>query len=167
MNTKNLLIIGAGQYGQVVKETAEAIGCFQQIQFLDDNSPAAIGKLNEFKLFSDEYHCAFVAIGNPQVRKFWLDRLEQAGFELPILIHPGAYVAPSAKLEKATILEPMAVVNAGAVVERGCLLCAGSVINHNACVMSVCQIDCNATVASNALVPEGTKVFSGTVYERK
>lgn len=164
---RNLLILGAGQYGRLVKETAEAMECFSRIDFLDDNSPIALGKMQDFEAYAEVYHCAVVAMGNPQIRKTWLDRLEQAGFELPVLIHPKAYVSPSAQLGKATVVEPMSVVNSEAVVERGCLVCAGSVINHNAHVMPVCQIDCNAVVASNAVVPEGTKVFSGTVFERK
>lgn len=167
MSKKSLLILGAGQYGQVVRETAEAMGCFSKIAFLDDNSPLAIGKMAEYEGFVKEYGNAFVAMGNPLLRRQWLDALEKAEYDLPVLIHPKAYVSPSALLGKATIVEPLAVVNTGAVVEQGGLLCAGCVVNHNAHVMPVCQIDCNAIVASNATVPEGTKVCSGVVYERK
>ena len=84
-----------------------------------------------------------------------------------MLIHPKAYVSPSAKLGRGSIVEPMAAVNTEAVVDVGGLLCAGCVVNHNAHVFAVCQIDCNAVVASGAVVPEGTKVPSGTVFERK
>lgn len=167
MDKKNLLILGAGQYGQVVRETAQALGCFERISFLDDNSPIALGKLADFQDFSKEYGCAFVAMGNPGLRRQWLDKLEGAGYELPVLIHPKAYVSPSAKLGKGTIVEPMAVVNTEAVVEAGGLICAGCVVNHNAHILPVCQIDCNAVVASNAVVPEGTKVSSNMVFERK
>lgn len=167
MDKKNLLILGAGQYGQVVRETAEAMGCFDQIGFLDDKSPIALGNLADYESLRQEYSCAFVAMGNPNLRMQWLDKLEQAEYELPVLVHPRAYVSPSAKLEKGTIAEPMAVVNTEVAVEAGGLLCAGCVVNHNAHVMPGCQIDCGAVVASNAIVPEGTKVPSGTVYERK
>ena len=44
---KRLLIIGAGQYGFVAKETAEAIGCFDVISFIDNNSSLAIGKTED------------------------------------------------------------------------------------------------------------------------
>ena len=44
MTNKNLLILGAGQYGQVAKEIAEETGYFDKIAFLDDNSEQAIGK---------------------------------------------------------------------------------------------------------------------------
>ena len=33
---KNLLIIGAGQYGMVAKEIAESMKCFEKIDFVDD-----------------------------------------------------------------------------------------------------------------------------------
>lgn len=166
MNEKRLLILGAGQYGKLVCETALAIGSFAKVAFLDDGNPVALGKLEAYSDFSREYSCAFVAIGNPYVRRLWLDRLEQAGFELPVLIHPKAWVSPSAQLAPGVIVEAMAAVNTESQVGRGCLLCAGSVVNHNAIVGDFCQVDCNAVVAANAYVPEGTKVNSCTVYEK-
>lgn len=167
MGKKNLLILGAGQYGQVVRETAEAMACFDKIAFLEDNNPEAIGKLLDYRSLRQAYACAFVAMGNPKLRMQWLNHLKAAGFELAILVHPQAYISPSASLGQGTIAEPMAVVNTGAVVEAGGLLCAGCVVNHNAVVKSCCQIDCNAVVAAGAVVPEGTKVFAGTVFEKK
>jgi len=164
---KKLLILGAGQYGRVVQETATAMGCFERIAFLDDRSPLAIGKLAQYRDLAEQFDCAFVAMGNPQLRMKWLDDLKQAGFLLPILIHPQAFVSPSAILGEGTIVEAMAVVNTEAVVEMGGLICAGAIVNHNAHIMPGCQIDCNAVVASNAVVPEGTKVPSGSVFERE
>lgn len=46
---KNLLIIGAGQYGALAKEIAEVMKCFEKIDFLDDNSELAIGKISEME----------------------------------------------------------------------------------------------------------------------
>lgn len=167
MDSNNLLILGAGQYGFVVKETAEAMGCFGKIAFLDDVAPAAVGKLEDYRLFKADFSNAVVAIGNPQVRLFWLEKLQKAGFCVPVLVHPKAYISPSACIGVGSVVEPMAVVNAAVVVETGGLLCAGCVVNHNAHVLQACQIDCNAVVAANAVVPAGTKVLSGTVFEKK
>ena len=167
MERKKLLILGAGQYGQVVREAAEATGHFSQIAFLDDKNLAAIGKLAEYALFRQMFDCAFVAMGNPQLRLHWLEQQKAAGYQLPVLVHPKAHVSPSAVLGPGTIVEPMAVVNTEAVIEMGGLLCAGCVVNHNAYVEACCQIDCNAVVAANATVPEGTKVHSGTVFNKQ
>lgn len=164
---KQLLILGAGGYGKLVREVAQAMGVFCEIGFLDDGNPIALGKLADYECFRQQYRCAFVAMGDPGLRLQWLERLEKAGYELPVLIHPQACVSPSAVLERGSIVEAMAVVNTEAVVEKGGLLCAGCVVNHNARVQAGCQIDCNAVVASYAVVPRGTKVPSGTVFERK
>ena len=165
MDQKNLLILGAGQYGQIVYETAEAMGCFDRIDFLDDQNPIAIGVLEDYKFCATKYDCAFVAMGNPKLRLQWMERLGKAGYELVTLVHPMGYVSKTAVLDKGCIVEPMVVVQAGAVVKAGGLLCAGCVVNHNSVVQRGCQIDCNAVVPARAVVPEMTKVPCGQVAE--
>lgn len=162
-----LLILGAGGYGQLVKEIAVQTGKYAKIDFLDDRNPSACGTLEDYEVFRRQYDCAFVAMGDPQLRLQWIEKLDRSGYKLPVLIHPQAYVSPSAILERGTMVEPMAVVSTGAIVETGGLLCAGCVINHNARISPGCQIDCNAVVESYAVVPPQTKVPCGTVFERK
>ncbi len=165
MDQMNLLILGAGQYGKIVYETAEAMGCFDRIDFLDDQNPIAIGVLEDYKKYRSSYECAFVSMGNPQLRLQWLDRLEAAGYELVTLVHPMGYVSQTASLGKGCIVEPMVVIQAGARVESGVLLCAGCVVNHNSIIQKGCQIDCNAVVPARIRVPEMTKVPCGSVAE--
>lgn len=91
----NLLILGAGGHGRVVKETAEAMGVYDTISFLDDRNPNAIGQLDDYKAFRDRFDSAFVAIGDNKLRSQWLEKLRLAGYQVPVLIHPRAYVSPS------------------------------------------------------------------------
>ena len=51
---KSLLILGAGQFGQVTYEIAESLG-YQKIGFLDDNAAKAIGKLDDCEKFKAQY----------------------------------------------------------------------------------------------------------------
>ena len=44
---RRLLIVGAGEYGHVVRELALQVG-YEKVEFLDDNSPIAVGKVSEF-----------------------------------------------------------------------------------------------------------------------
>jgi len=159
-----LLILGAGQYGTVAKEVAEAMGCYKNISFLDDKSPNAVGKLEDYATFSSKYPYAFVAIGDLSLRGEWIRRLREAGFFLPVLVHPRAVVMPSAEVGAASIIEAMAVVNSNAVVGEGSIISSGSVVNHNATVGNWCHIDCNAVVPANEKVPDQTKILYGTVY---
>lgn len=164
--SRNLLILGAGQYGQLSRDVAWSMNCFDSISFLDDVSAEAIGKTSEYEQFCGQYTDAFVAIGNSRIRMELMEKLLSCGYSLPVLRHPTSVVFPSAKLEAGCMIEPMAVVSASAVVDAGCLICAGAVVNHNARIGRCCQIDCNAVVASNAVVPEGTKVPCGAYFER-
>lgn len=165
MEKRNLLILGAGQYGFVVEDTANAMGCFDRIAFLDDASPRAIGKMADLAAFRQEFSQAFVAMGRPDLRLEYLQRLRDAGYTPATLIHPTAVVSPLARIGPGSIVEALAVVNANAEVGEGCLICAGAVVNHNACVGSCCQIDCNATVPARSQVPAGTKIPCGSVWE--
>lgn len=163
----NLLIIGAGQYGYVAKEIAEADGCYDKISFIDNNSPLAIGKTDELESFVFNYANAFVAIGDSRIRLEIFDKLNRLGYQQITLIHPKAYVSPSANIGNGCIVEPNAVIHSNVSVGMGCLISAGAVINHDAVVEDGCHIDCNATVTARSVVNAGTKVECGQVYKRE
>ena len=165
MKERNLLILGAGQFGQLVREIAESTGDFARIDFLDDQNPLAIGPLASYTEHCGEYGRAVVAIGNPQVRLAWLQKLQTAGYCLRPLVSPSAHASPSAVLGDGTVLEPMAVVQAAAVLGRGCIVSSGAVVRHNAVMDEGCHCDCNAVVLSCARVPAYTKIPCGQCRE--
>mgnify|MGYP005804002837 CR=1 FL=1 len=164
----DLLILGAGQYGAVVKEIAQAMGCFDKISFLDDNSGTkAIGRLSELERFSGEYEYAIPAIGDADVRLSLLERAEKAAYKIPIIISPKAYVSPSAQMGKGTVIEPLAGVHANAEIGIAAYISMGAVVNHNAVVGDGCHVDNNAVVMSGAEVPSRIKVEPGAVVKRR
>lgn len=162
---KSLLIVGAGQFGQLVKEIAELSG-YEKIDFLDDNSQIAIGKMSNYQKFIGEYTEFTVAIGNPLIRRNVVEQMEES-FSLATIIHPSASISRSAKLKRGCVIEANSVVNSAAEIGKACLINAGSVVNHNSIVSDYCQIDCNAVVAAGVNVPENTKVHSCTVWVEK
>ena len=154
-----LLILGAGQYGLVAKEVAEVMGCFTQIDFLDDHSEIAIGKLNDID--NIEYDVDFVAIGNPAIRSQYLDRIKKAA----TLIHPRACVSLSAKIGKGCIVEAGAVICADAKVGKGTIVMANAVVGHNATVGDYCQLKYNCTIPEMASVTSSQIVACNSVWE--
>lgn len=159
-----LLIIGAGQYGMVTKEIAESMDCFEQVDFLDDNNPIAVGKISESEKFADNYKYAIVAIGNSELRLELTEKLKNMGYSIAAIISPLAYVSRSAVINEGCIVEAMAVVNTGSVICRCSFISAGAVVNHNSVVGEGCHIDCHATVKSNSSVKAKTKVEYGQIY---
>lgn len=166
----NLLIIGAGQYGLVALEIAQAMGSFEKIAFVDDSYPNAesfvIGSSRDIEKFAPDFHYGFVAIGNPNVRRMLLEKLRDNGIVPVTLIHPTAYVSPSAQLQQGCCVEPNATVQTGATLGIAAFVASGAVIRHNASVGDFCHVDCNAVVESSAVVPAATKVECNSVFKK-
>ncbi len=157
----SLMILGAGQYGFVAKEVAEAMGCFTSIDFLDDYNEIAIGKLEDLE--KTEYDKAFVAIGNLVVREQWLKRIN----ELVTLIHPRAVVSPSAVIGEGCIIEAGAIISTDVKIGKGTIIMANTVVGHNATVGDCCQLKYNCTIPENCVVPDQTKVDCNVVFKGK
>ena len=162
----NLLILGAGGYGHVVREIAEDSGIFDKIDFLDDSSPLAIGKFGDAEKFLKGYPNAVVALGNAELRLGYIEKLRAAGFQIPAIISPRAYVSKSAKIGNGTIVEPFSAINANSEVGIGVLLRCGSVIDHNAKVGDFCYIDCGVVVKANNSVGFKMKIAANSVVEK-
>lgn len=164
----NMIILGAGKYGQVARETAEVLG--YSVIYLDDKEPDRTdadpslvkGKLKDWQKFEGPF---FVAIGDMEVRMRLVEQLLAAGKNLATLIHPRAYVSPSASIGAGSIVEPMAMVNTGVKIGKAVYICAGAVVNHNAVIGDGCQVDANTTVPSGESAPDKTKIGEGTVWK--
>ena len=159
---KRLLIIGAGGHGRVVSEIAEDCG-YEKIAFLDDNSPEAIGKVEELEQFTAEYEFAFVGIGNNHLRKILLERLQKAGYKIPVIVHPTAYISRTAKIGAGTIIEPKAIVNAGTIVGEGCIISVGAIIDHDVILKDCVHVNAGAIVKAGATVEDERKLEAGEV----
>ena len=138
-----LLIIGAGGHGRVVAEIAIACGYNRNsIAFLDDNAPGAVGKIEEMEMFAPRYYGVFVAIGNNELRQKLTAQLSgMQGVKLVTLIHPTAYVSPSATIGKGTVVEPKAVINTNSRIGQGCIISVGTIIDHDCEIGDFCHIN--------------------------
>ena len=162
---KRLLIVGAGQFGQMVKEIALEMKEFSLVDFLDDMNPLAVGKIEELPNFVDKYEFAICAIGNSETRKRITERIVECGYKLASVISPYAYVSSSAVLGDGVIIEPMSTIQKGVRVGNCSIVSSGTVLRHDCCVGSVCQVDCGSVVMSNMSVPNGTKIECLTVFK--
>ena len=164
----NLLILGAGQYGQMAAEIAREMGTFAKIAFLDDASGEnVVGPFNDLPKFAADYRYGFVAIGNPALRRKLTEQLLQNNMTPATLVHPTAYVSPSAKLEQGCCIEPNATVQTGATLGTATFVASGAVVRHNATINEYCHVDCNAVVQTGSVVPVATKVPCNSVFSKE
>ena len=79
----NLIILGAGGFGQTIADVSEQSGEYEKIHFLDDNSTGnnVIGKCNDFVKHKD---CLiYPAFGNNKMRLEWIERLLNENYRIP------------------------------------------------------------------------------------
>ena len=77
------------------------------------------------------FPAALVGIGDGPTRLIWLERLESYGFQLPVLIHPMAWVSPSATIGLGSVVFAQAAVQSQAFIGKGAILNTGCSIDHN------------------------------------
>ncbi len=158
-----LVIIGAGQYGFVAKDIAEGTKQFSQIVFLDDKSEFAVGKLSDIDKV--EYDFAFVAIGNPEVRRQAMEHIP--GNKVVTLIHENAIVMSSAKIGVGSLIEAGSVISSNAEIGKGTIVMANAVVGHDARVGDYSQLKYGCIVPERESIPSGTKIDCNEVYRDK
>lgn len=146
----NLLILGAGSHGQEVLELAQSLNVFRKIAFLDDapEKTAAIGPCSGLERYVKEYPVAISAVGDRSLRMKWLAELAQAGYVLPVLIHPGAVVSPSAVIGYGTVVCARSTIGSGAVIGNGCIISSGATIDRNIVIPDGTHVDCGQVVTA-------------------
>ena len=164
---KSLLILGAGGHGQVVKEIAIACGYDpHSIAFLDDEALNAIGKLNKARYLAQNYDGVSVAIGDNSLRRDITEKLEcLEEINIVTLIHPTAYVSPSAVVGKGTVIEPNACINAHSIIGSGCIISVGAIVDHDSSVGDFSHINAGAVCMAGSKVEKLTKVNAGEIIK--
>lgn len=155
---KSLLIIGAGGHGTVVEEIAKSTMEYEKIDFLDDNSDKAIGKIESMSNFVTEYDDLVCSIGNNKFRKSVLEKAEKFGFNIPTIVHPTAYVSCSARIGKGSIIEPKSIVNSNSVIGQGCIISVGAIVDHNVEVKNYAHVNAGVVCLTGTVVEEFTKI---------
>ena len=164
-----LLILAAGGHAKVVAETALAVGAASRIAFLDDRPLSSVLRFPVLGPFSyalepsikDQFPAAVVAIGHPITRLRWLAQLRAAGFQLPLLVHPTAWISPSAQIGPGSVVFAQAAVQAQVVIGSGAILNTGCSVDHDTQLSDGVHICPGARLAGEVQVGERSWIGIG------
>ncbi len=165
----NLLILGAGSQGMVVKEIAEELHIFTKIDYLDDNfdNKLAIDTCENYLKYLDTYPIAIPSFGDCQLRAEWSEKLSNSGFILPKLIHPSATVLSNVDIGEGTVIEAKVIISSGVKVGKNCIISAGAILDKKSVIGSNTHIDCACTVSKGSAVPQFTRLSAGTIFTKQ
>lgn len=102
-------------------------------------------------------HRAVIAIGDNDARRRLSEHAKSLGLRLPVLIHPNAYVSPSARLGDGTVVMAGAIVNTH--VKTGEL----AIINTRASVDHDCELGDNVHIAPGVNICGNVTIGDGTL----
>lgn len=159
---KKISVFGVGGHASIVSEACKALGWQIGAFFVEKGimaaSPELLGNVirvtrkDHLKPEKKSGSRFAVGIGNNEARLWWCNKLLSEGFLLPPIIHPRAWVSPSAVLAEAVFVGAGAVVQAGAKVEKA------AIINTNATVEHHCEVGAGAHLAPGAVLAGLVKV---------
>ena len=163
---RSLIILGAGGHGRVVMEAAIAAG-IPVAGFLADGEgsspvrPVQVLGGREFlagPLARD--HDYIVAIGHQSARRAFSEEIAALGLTLATVIHPAAWISPSATIGAGTAVVAGVVVNADAKIGRFCILNTGCSVDHDCLLEDGVQVCPGARLAGGVVLED--EVFIGT-----
>ena len=169
-----LLILGCGGHAKVVAETALAGGRFISIAFVDDrcSMPGDLPPVLGWPVLRplahalepslrNQFAAAVVAIGHAATRLHWQQQLSAAGYELPVLIHPSAWVSPSAQIGPGSVLFAQVVVQAQARIGAGAILNTSCSVDHDVQLADGVHVCPGARLAGEVQVGERSWIGIG------
>jgi sugar O-acyltransferase (sialic acid O-acetyltransferase NeuD family) len=102
---------------------------------------------------------AVVFLSRPVDRERAATTVLDAGLELPVVIHPRAYVAPSAVLGRGTFVGAMAVVSTGAKLAELVMVAPTAFVSHHVEIGALAQLSPGCRLGGRSRL--GRRVFVG------
>ena len=153
MPSGSLVIVGAGGHADVVRAAAEASGW--RIAAHVDETVACdaihrgvqmLGGVNALDRAIELSENVHVAIGNNAVRERLASEVTRRGARLTTIVHPSAFVDPSATVEAGTAVLAVAAINPLATIGTAVIVNTGAIVEHH------CHLDDAVHVAPGAVM---------------
>lgn len=174
MGVREIILLGAGGHASVVAETAIAAG-WRVVGYLA-NEPTReqrcaalavpwLGSVEQpnadGQRLLDQGTKVHAAVGDAKVRERWSGRFGPE--RLAVIVHPTAWVSPSATLGQGAYVGAFAVINASASIGVSAIINTSAIIEHGVRIGAHAHCAPRSTMAGLAEVGERTLVGAGAV----
>ena len=175
-----IVVYGSRMFGGVIRCLVEDCG-HEFAGFIDDvhEGDGVLGSFERVQTThpASEYGCVnAVGYSSLAARREVTARIQQAGYSMPVLVHPRAYVSATSSVGPGSFVMAGALVDCrvtvddsvviwpGACVSHDCRIGANTFLSPNCTVCGDCQIgsDCfvgaGAVIVSHAVVPDESRI---------
>lgn len=163
---KEIILVGGGGHCKSVIDVIENEGKFKIAGIVDKSELLntkvfkykVIGSDKDLEILAKKYKYAFIAVGqikSPEIRIRLYNRVIKAGFTIPTIISPNAYVSKYSVIKKGTIVMHNAIINANTKIGLNCIINSRVLIEHDCLIKNHCHI------STGAIINGGTSIDSG------
>ena len=168
-----LIVYGGGGHGKSLLDLVRSLGTYTVVGFLDDSVPVGeeilgVPVLGTGELLSELYAKgvrqainAVGGIGNVAVRVKVFQRIADAGFTCPAVVHPTAFMESNASLSPGVQVFPLAYVGSDVQVGFGSIVNTGAIVSHDCSLGDFVNISPGAILAGEVKVGDGALVGMG------
>ena len=171
---KNIILIGGGGHCKSVIDVIEQEGRFEIVGIVDKPKLlgsnvlgySVIGSDFDLDSLAKKYQYALITVGqikSPDLRVELFSLASKAGFLLPSIISPRAYVSKHAIVGKGAIVMHDALINANAKIGENCIINSKALIEHDVVVENHCHISTGSIINGGTVVELGCFIGSGVI----
>lgn len=168
---KDIILIGGGGHCKSVIDVVEQEGRFKIIGIVDKSELlgsnvlgySVIGNDGDLPKLAKKYKHALITVGqikSPSLRIKLFDLAIKAGFMLPYIVSPNAYVSKHSSLGNGVVVMHNAIINVNSTIEDNCIINSKALIEHDCLISAHCHISTNATINGGVKVESGCFVGS-------
>ncbi len=171
---KEIILIGGGGHCKSVIDVIEQEGRFKIVGIIDKPELLGtkvlgyqvIGNDSDLGDLAQKYKYALVTVGqikSPLLRIKLFSLAVEAGFMLPSIVSPNAYVSQYASIGNGVVVMHAALINADTIVEDNCIINSKALIEHDCRISTHCHISTNATINGGVVVESECFIGSGSI----
>ncbi|MBS4209156.1 acetyltransferase [Bacillus sp. FJAT-50079] len=165
-----IAIIGVGGHSKVIRDLISLKSNIEIVAYLDDKYEKLSKSDNTFRgpigsaktigsMFNDIKF--IIAIGNNKIRKRIANKLGLPNVYYETLIHPTAYVSPSAVIGNGSVIMAYSVVNSDSRIGDHSIINTGAIVEHDNQIGDFVHISPHATITGGVGIEEGVHVGAG------
>jgi len=152
-----IVLIGGGGHCRSVIDVIEAEGKYQIAGIVDKAellgrtvlSYEVIGSDNDLDRLAQDYKYAFVTVGqikSADLRVKLFEAAKKAGFVVPFIVSPRAYVSKYAFIDEGAVVMHDALVNVNVKIGKNCIINTKALVEHDSVIGDNCHISTGAII---------------------
>ncbi len=167
-------IYGSGGSGREARDVADILNNWEEIIFIDDTVEEGIFKglkRMPFEIFCQTYEKenaeVIIALGEPEYKLCLYNKVKEKGYPFANIIHPRAWISPSAKIGKGIIVKADVLISCDTIIEDNVGIEALATVGHDCIVRAHCQLSSGVVMGGRSEVGEGTYVGMNVPIKEK